>query len=189
MLSKWDFLAWCISAVLVAVLDRSHACLWKSRKGSTLVLSMKETSLNSTQPHTAYLAAGKWASAVADPAVMSGCRCFSSVSRATLMSARDARHTPPPLSVALVLVERYGNNKGETGGGWGVTPDRPVKADQIREGPSVLALEAPARWRTTKQKSLSARNHRVTLALVSLALAIHWRGAWSVRSVNLWPSR
>ncbi len=111
MLSEWDFLAWCVSAVLVAVLDRSHACLWKSRKGSTLVLSRKETSLNSTQPHTAYLAAGKWASAVADPAVMSRCRCFSSVSRATLMSARNARHTiyictlvlGPILTITLLL--------------------------------------------------------------------------------------
>lgn len=62
-------------------------------------------------------------------------------------------------------------DKGETGGGWGVTPDRPAKADQNRE--SLLALEAPARWRTTKQKSWSSRNYRVTLALVSLALAIH----------------
>ncbi len=66
-------------------------CL-KSRRVGTLVLCIEETSLSITQPHTAYLAMGKQASGVADPAVMSGCRCFASVSTATLMSVRDARH-------------------------------------------------------------------------------------------------
>ncbi len=65
----------------------------KSKRVGTLVLCIEETSLPITQPHTAYLAAGKRASGVADPAVMSGCRCFASVSRATLMSDRDARHS------------------------------------------------------------------------------------------------
>ncbi len=64
----------------------------KSRRVGTLVLCIEETSLLVTQPRTAYLATGKRASGVADPAVMSGCRCFASVSRATLMSVRDARH-------------------------------------------------------------------------------------------------
>ncbi len=74
----------------------------KSEEAGTLVLCIAETRLSITQPHTAYLAVGKRASGVADPAVMSGCRCFSSVSRATLMTARDVRHTPTPLSVVLV---------------------------------------------------------------------------------------
>ncbi len=104
MLSVGDFLG---------AVSRSCACgragsvtRWrlKSRRVCTLVLCIEETSLPITQPRTAYLAAGKRASVVADPAVMSGCRCFASVSRATLMSVRDARHTPP-LSDVLVLVE------------------------------------------------------------------------------------
>ncbi len=95
MLSVGDFLG---------AVSRSCACgragsvtRWrlKSRRVCTLVLCIKETSLPITQPRTAYLAAGKRASGVADPAVMSGCRCFASVSRATLMSVRDARHTIP----------------------------------------------------------------------------------------------
>ncbi len=64
----------------------------KSKSVGTLVLCIEETSLPITQPHTAYLAVGKRTSGVADPAVMSGCRCFTSVSRAMLMSGRDARH-------------------------------------------------------------------------------------------------
>ncbi len=35
-----------------------------------------------------------------------------------------------------------------------MTPDRPAKADQNQESPSALALEAPARWRTTKVEVL-----------------------------------
>ncbi len=50
----------------------------KSKRVGTLVLCIEETSLSITQPHTAYLAAGKRASGVADPAVMSGCRCSPS---------------------------------------------------------------------------------------------------------------
>ncbi len=162
----------------------------KEARDRTLILQLTgDLSLPVSGSPTAYLAVGKRAPGVADPAMTIWCRWFVFVSRATLMSARDARHTPPPLSVVLVPVETKGNSKGEIGGGWGVTPDRPANADQIRESPSALALEAPALWRTTKQKSWSARNHRVTLALVSLALAIHWRGAWSVRSVNLRPRR
>ncbi len=65
----------------------------KSKRVGTLVLCIEETSLPIIQPHTAYLAVGKRASGVADPAVMSGCRCFASVSKATLMSDRDARHS------------------------------------------------------------------------------------------------
>ncbi len=86
-----------------------------------------------------------------------------------------ASHSPP-LSVVLFLWAR-----GEIRGGWGENPDRPAKADQIRESPSALALAVPARCFTTKWKSWSARNQRVTLALVSLARAIHCRGAWSVK--------
>ncbi len=86
----------------------------------------------------------------------------------------------------LVLLVRW-NSRGKIEGGWGVTPGRPVKAAQIRE--RLSALVAPARWRTTKWKSWSARNHRVTLASVSLAWAIHWRGAWSVTRVNFRPRR
>ncbi len=61
----------------------------KSRRVGTLFICIEETSLSITQPHTAYLATGKRTSGVADPAVMSGCRCFASVSRATLMSVRQ----------------------------------------------------------------------------------------------------
>ncbi len=53
------------------------------------------------------------------------------------MCVRDARHTtppPPPLSVVLVLEERCDNHNGETGGGWGVTPDRPAKAAKAAKG-------------------------------------------------------
>ncbi len=60
------------------------------RISSQLLLEM---CLPVLQPHTAYLAAGKRASGVADPAVMRRCRCFSFVSRATLMRTRDARHS------------------------------------------------------------------------------------------------
>ncbi len=42
-----------------------------------------------------------------------------------------------------------------------MNPDRPAKAAQIRESPSALALAIPARCRTTKWKSWSARNHLV----------------------------
>ncbi len=93
MLSVGDFLG---------AVSRSCACgragsvtRWrlKSRRVCTLVLCVEKTSLSITQPRTAYLAVGKRASGVADPAVMSGCRCFPSISRATLMSVRDARHS------------------------------------------------------------------------------------------------
>ncbi len=40
-----------------------------------------------------------------DQPAMRECRCSASVFRATLMRYRDARHTPPPLSVVLVLLE------------------------------------------------------------------------------------
>ncbi len=88
-------------------------------------------------------------------------------------------HPPPP---SVVLGPR---ENGETGAGRGMNPDRPAKAAQIRESPSALALAVPARCRTTKWKSWSARNHLVTLALVPFARAIHCRGAWSVMRVNL----
>ncbi len=51
-----------------------------------------------------------------------------------------ASHSPP-LSVVLFLWAR-----GEIRGGWGENPDRPAKADQIRESPSALALAVPARF-------------------------------------------
>ena len=86
-------------------------------------------------------------------------------------SSGHASHSPP-LSVVLFLWR-----SGEIGGGWGVEPDRPAKADHSRESPSALALAVPARCCTVKLKSWSARNHRVTLAFVSLARAIHCRGA------------
>ncbi len=91
--------------------------------------------------------------------------------------------TPPP--------KRRPGSAGERGNwGWGgMNPDRPAKAAQIRESPSALPLAVPARCRTTKWKSWSARNHLVTLTLVSFAQAIHCRGAWSVMRVNLRPRR
>ncbi len=49
----------------------------KSRRVGTLVICIEETSPPITQPHTAYLAAGKRASGVADPAGWAG----ASVSR------------------------------------------------------------------------------------------------------------
>ncbi len=89
-----------------------------------------------------------------------------------------------PLSVVLVPRAR-----GEVGAGGGKTPDRPAKAAHRRESPSALALAVPARCRTSKWKSWSARNHRGTRALVSFARAIHCSGAWSVISVNFRPRR
>ncbi len=59
------------------------------------------------------------------------------------MRLRDPRHPPPP-SPVLDLVAKYGDNKGDIRGGWGVTADRPAKADQIRERLSALAWAAPA---------------------------------------------
>ncbi len=94
-----------------------------------------------------------------------------------------ASHSPP---LSVVLVPR---DKGEIGAGWGVNPDRPAKAAHIRESPSALALAVPARCRTMKWKSWSAKNQRVTRAFVSLARAIHCKGAWSVMSVNFLPRR
>ncbi len=64
----------------------------KSRRVERISSQLLWRCLVVKQPHTAYLAAGKRASGVADPAVMRRCRCFSFVSRATLMRTRDARH-------------------------------------------------------------------------------------------------
>ncbi len=63
------------SAVLLAGQDRSHAGFWKERRGCTLILRLTgDKFLLVSGPHTAYLAMGKQASGVADPAVMSWCR-------------------------------------------------------------------------------------------------------------------
>ncbi len=165
---------------------RSHAAICgRNEMASKRLVSWR--SLPMCWVCVAYVAIPWWAAGVTDqPVIMSG-RCSSPVSRATLMSF-GTRHTPPPLSVVLVLLAQW-DSKGKLGGGCGVTPDRPVKAAQIRERPSALAFAAPARRRTTKWKSWSTRNHRVTLALVSLARAIHWRGAWSVTRVKFRPRR
>ncbi len=96
MLSVGDFLGAVIRSCARSRAGTVTRWRLKSKRVGTLVICIEETSLPITQPHAAYLAAGKQASGVADPAVMSGCRCFASVSRATLMSDRDARHTPPP---------------------------------------------------------------------------------------------
>ncbi len=76
--------------------------------------------------------------------------------------------TLPPHQASCPGVVIMWCSRGDTRCGWGVTPDRPAKADHIRERPSVLELAAPARCCTRKWKSWSARNHRVTLAFVSL---------------------
>ncbi len=93
MLSVGDFLAAVSRSCARGRVGTVTRWRLKSNRVGTLVLSIEETRLPLTQPHTAYLAAGKRASGVADPAVMSGCRCFASVSRATLMSDRDAHHS------------------------------------------------------------------------------------------------
>ncbi len=63
------------SAVLLAGQDPSHAGLWKERRGRTLILRLTgDLFLPVSGPHTAYLAVGKRASGVADPAMMSWCR-------------------------------------------------------------------------------------------------------------------
>ncbi len=93
MLSVGDFLAAVSRSCArgrAGTVTRWHL---KSNRVGTLVLSIEETRVPLTQPHTAYLAVGKRASGVADPAVMSRCRCFASISRATLMNDRDAHHS------------------------------------------------------------------------------------------------
>ncbi len=65
----------------------------KEARDRTLILRLTgDLSLPVSGSPTAYLAVGKRAPGVADPAVTSWCRWFVFVSRATLMSARDARH-------------------------------------------------------------------------------------------------
>ncbi len=83
MLSVGDFLGAVSRSCALARAVTVTRWRLKSNRVGTLVLSIEETRLPLSQPHTAYLAAGKRAS--------NGCRCFASVSRATLMSDRDAR--------------------------------------------------------------------------------------------------
>ncbi len=85
------------SSVLQAGQDPSQAGFWKeSKRPHVNSPAHRSMSLSLSGSPTAYLAVGKRAPGVADPAVTSWCRWFVFVSRATLMSARDARHTPPP---------------------------------------------------------------------------------------------
>ena len=93
VLSVRDFLG-AVSRCCARIRSSSvtHWFLERTRD-DTLVLSIQDASLAIIQPHAAYMAVGKLATGVADQAMMSECRCFASFSRATLMSARDARHT------------------------------------------------------------------------------------------------
>ncbi len=89
VLSVRDSSGWCLRAVLVAVLVGHTLVSGSQRRKYVSSQHRGDPSLPSAQPRMAYLAAGEWVSAVADQPVMSGCRCSSSVSRATLMCVRD----------------------------------------------------------------------------------------------------
>ncbi len=63
------------SAVLLAGQDPSQAGLWKGRRDRTLILRfIGDLFLLVSGSHMAYLAMGKQASGVTDPAMMSWCR-------------------------------------------------------------------------------------------------------------------
>ncbi len=113
---------------------------------------------------------------------MSGCRCFSSVSRAMLMTARDARHTTPPQALS------WWKHKVTTMGKLGVGGEWPLS--DLRRLTRTERVHRRWRWRLRlgggpRSRSPGARGTTaVTLALVSLALAIHWR--WCVVREEGW---
>ncbi len=129
----------------------------KSEEAGTLVLCIAETSLSIIQPHTAYLAVGKRASGVADPAVMSGCSCFSSVSRATLMTARDARRPRPPQALSWSWWKHKVTTMGKlgVGGEWPLTDLRRLtRIERVRRRWSLRLgggprSRSPGAWGTT----------------------------------------
>ena len=58
-----------------------------------------------------------------------------------------------------------------------------------RERASALVCSRPGLCSTVKEKGWRDRNHLVIRAFVSLAVAIHFSGAWSVTRTNWCPRR
>ncbi len=86
---------WSLCRVPVLVLYGGYPvtrCYLERWERESLAAVFLEVELNSGEICRVYKAAGWWAAAGADQPVTRKCRCSASVSRATLMRYRDARH-------------------------------------------------------------------------------------------------
>ncbi len=86
---------WSLCRVPVLVLYGGYPvtrCCLERWERETLAAVFLEVELNSGEICRVYKAAGWWAAAGTDQPVTRKCRCSASVSRATLMRYRDARH-------------------------------------------------------------------------------------------------